>query len=117
MVVDQAIAAVADRQHGIVTRSQLQRLGLARGGIRSRIRRGLLHPLFDGAYVWARPIPTPVGRSVAGVYACGEGSVLTRHAAAACWGFRPEPTGPIDVTVVGDRRVRTFCPVKCVWSW
>jgi hypothetical protein len=48
----------------------------------------------------------PFARFVAAVYACGEGSVLTRHAAAAGWEFRPEPIGPLDVTIVGDRRVR-----------
>jgi very-short-patch-repair endonuclease len=105
VVVDRLIAEVADRQNEIVTREQLRSLGLARGAIRSRVARGLLYPLFRGTYIWGHPSATPVGRAVAAVFACGEGSVLSGHEAAARWELRPETEDPIDVTVVG-RRVR-----------
>lgn len=105
MVVDRLIAAVAERQTEIVTREQLHALGLARGAIRSRVNRGLLHPLHAGVYIWGHPSPTPTGRSRAAVFACGEGALLTHEAAAAGYEIRPPPDGPIDVTVVG-RRVR-----------
>jgi very-short-patch-repair endonuclease len=104
--VDRLIGAVADRQAGVVTRAQLLELGLQRGAISWRIASGLLHLLHRGVYRWGHSLPMPFARFVAAVYACGEGSVLTRHAAAAGWEFRPEPIGRLDVTIVGDRRVR-----------
>ncbi|MDX6690480.1 MAG: hypothetical protein QOG15_1937 [Solirubrobacteraceae bacterium] len=106
VVVDRLVAAVAGRQFQVVARVQLNALGLERGAIRSRVRRGLLYPLYDGVYIWGQSTPTPVGRAVAAVYACGDGAVLTRHAAAARWAVRPESGALIDVTVIGDRRVR-----------
>ncbi|MGH2839529.1 MAG: DUF559 domain-containing protein [Solirubrobacteraceae bacterium] len=106
MHVDRLIAAVADRQHEIVARAQLVELGLERGAIGWRINRGVLHPLHRGVYVWGHPTPTAIGRAVAAVYACGEGSALSHHAAAARWEIRPEPDRPIDVTIAGRRRVR-----------
>lgn len=103
--VDRLIAAVAATQQGAVSRQQLVTLGVGRGGIASRVRRGLLHPLHRGVYLWGHPSPTPLARAQAAVLACGEGAVLSHHSAAARWGIRPPAPGPIDVTVVG-RRVR-----------
>jgi len=99
------VAAVADRQSEIVTRDQLLALGLGRDGIRWRVKRGLLYPLYRGVYMWGHPSPTPFARARAAVFACGEGAVLSHHSAAARWGIRPETDGPTDVTVIG-RRVR-----------
>ena len=48
--VDQRIAALADRHHGIVTTQQLMRLGLDRRTISYRARTGRLHRLYQGVY-------------------------------------------------------------------
>jgi len=40
--VDREIAALAGRQHGVVARRQLLALGLGRGAVADRVRRGLL---------------------------------------------------------------------------
>jgi hypothetical protein len=103
--VDRLIAEVAATQHGAVSHQQLVTLGVGRGGIASRVRRGLLHPMHRGVYLWGHPSPTPLARVQAAVLACGEGAVLSHHFAAARWGIRPPACGPIDVTVIG-RRVR-----------
>ena len=104
--VDRLIAAVADRQHALVTREQLSALGLGRGALRGRVERGLLYPLHRGVFIWGCPSPTPVASALGAVYACSDGAVLSHHAAAARWGIRPEHDGPIDVTVARGRRVR-----------
>lgn len=99
------ISAVADRQSELVTRAQLLALGLERGAIQRRVKRGLLYPLYRGVYVWGHPSPTPFARALAAVFACGEGAVLSRHSAAVLWKIGPAIDGPLDVTIVG-RRVR-----------
>jgi very-short-patch-repair endonuclease len=104
--VDRLVAAVAGRQCEIVTSTQLRFLGLTARRIALRVERGVLYPLHRGVFVWGRPDPEPPGRAVAAVYACGEGAVLMGDGAAARWRMRPEPERPIDVTIVGDRRVR-----------
>jgi len=105
------VGAVASEQQGTVTWEQLITLGLRRGGIASRIRRGLLHPVHRGVYLWGNPTPTPLGRAWAAVLACGERTALSHHFAATQWEIRPPAPGPIEVTVVGravrPRGVRT----------
>jgi very-short-patch-repair endonuclease len=104
--VDRLVAAVADRQCEIVTSMQLRCLGLTARQTALRVERGLLYRMHRGVFVWGRPEPEPPGRAVAAVYACGEGAVFTGDGAAARWHMRPEPTGEVDVTIVGERRVR-----------
>jgi hypothetical protein len=48
---DRLIGLVAGRQHGVILREQLTELGLGRGAIAYRCKRGLLRPLSDGAYL------------------------------------------------------------------
>ncbi len=88
-----------------MTREQLFALGLGRGAIDWRIRRGVLTACHVGVYLWGAHTASPVGRALAAVYACGEGAVLSHRAAAALWEICPDNDEPIDVTVIG-RRVR-----------
>ncbi|MBW3607965.1 MAG: type IV toxin-antitoxin system AbiEi family antitoxin domain-containing protein [Actinobacteria bacterium] len=55
--MDLLIGRVAARQHGVVTSAQLSALGLSRGALAHRIRRGLLHPMHRGVYLWGPPEP------------------------------------------------------------
>ncbi len=97
--VDARIAAVAARQHGVVTLSQLSDLGLSREGTYKRARRGRLHRLHQGVYAVGHRAPTHHSRWMAAVLACGEGAVLSHHSAAAlCRLLRPL-NGPIHVSV------------------
>lgn len=50
VAIDIRIARLAERQHGVIARAQLVALGLGRGAIESRIRRGWLHPVHHGVY-------------------------------------------------------------------
>ncbi len=105
MHVDGLIALVAARQDGLVTRDQLRALGLGRGAIDHRRRRGLLVAVHEGVYRWGPPIDSPWAVSRAAVLACGRATFASHHAGLELWGMRRRAPGPVDVTVVG-RRVR-----------
>ena len=103
---EEKIAWVASRQHGNVTRRQLQRAGLSRDVIRRQVRRGALIPEFPGVYRVGHRAASVEARYMAAVLACGEGAVLSHRSAAAVWNLLGEHRGPVDVTVPGNRRNR-----------
>lgn len=98
--VDRLIAAVAVEHDAVVTYAQLRTLGLGRGAIAARRRRGLLHPLHVGVYRWG-PMESVRTRVRAAVAACGIDALATHHASLALFGVRSLPGGPIDVTTIG----------------
>jgi very-short-patch-repair endonuclease len=94
---------VAERQHGIVTRQQLSKLGMGRKAINGRIERGLLHPLHRGVFAFGPRLITAEGRWLAAVYACGSGARLSHRSAARLWGLlRSEPQA-VEVTTNSTR--------------
>jgi len=97
--VDQVIAELAARQHGVVTWRQLLAVGLGRGAIEHRNRSGRLHRLHRGVYAVGHRRLSREGRWMAAVLALGEGAVLSHRSAAALWDLRPSAAGKIDVTV------------------
>ncbi|MFN2615808.1 MAG: DUF559 domain-containing protein [Thermoleophilaceae bacterium] len=97
---------LATRQHGVVTASQLHRLGLDRDSIRHRLRTGRLHQVRPRIYVVGRPELTREGVWLAGVLGCGRHAVLSHGSAGALWGIRPD-TGKIEVSVPAGRRPRS----------
>lgn len=104
--VDAAIAVIAERQQGNITREQLLEIGLGDGGIAWRVKIGRLFRVYRGVYsVGRRPI-TPVEWASAAVLACGRGAVLSHSSAMALWGYWRQWDRPYEVTVVGDRRTK-----------
>jgi very-short-patch-repair endonuclease len=101
-----ALLALTQRQHGVVTRSQMLELGFSPWAIKHRIAIGRLHPLLRGVYAVGRPAVTRRGRWMAAVLSCGPDAVLSHESAAALWGIRPEQRSEIDVSVLraADRR-------------
>jgi very-short-patch-repair endonuclease len=99
---DGAIGALAERQHGVVSRAQLLELGLGRRAIDHRVEVKRLRPVYRGVYTIGHRLHTKRGRWMAAVLACGPGAVLSYLAAAALWGFRGG--FPVEVTVPGGRR-------------
>jgi len=84
------VARIAGRQHGVIARTQLLRLGLDRRAITRRVAGGTLHPLHGGrAYAVGRNPLSTKGRYLAAVMACGSGTGLGFRAAADLWGIRP----------------------------
>jgi hypothetical protein len=83
--VDRAIGALAGRQYGVVSRAQLDALGVSRGAIERRLaRRRLLH-VHRGVYAVGHRAPRREARWLAAVLAAGEGAVLSHRSAAALW--------------------------------
>ena len=96
---DAAIAQLAARQHGVVTRRQLVDAGLGPNAIARRVRIGWLHRVHRGVYsVGHRPL-TREARWMAAVLACGDGAGLSHACATAHWEIRPYTGTWIDVTV------------------
>jgi very-short-patch-repair endonuclease len=95
---DADIAALAGRQHGVVSRRQLATLGLTKRMIDRRLGIGRFHILHRGVFAVGHTVVSREGRWMAAVLAGGDGAVLSHQSAAALWGFRPTSRERIDVT-------------------
>jgi very-short-patch-repair endonuclease len=109
--VDRAIAAIAGRQHGIITIEQLLGLGLTRDAVKRRVAAGRLHRIHRGVYAVGHTALTQKGVWLAAVKACGQGAALSHQSAAQLQRTLPLTAygGPIHVSVPGTsgRRRRT----------
>lgn len=102
---DRKVAALADRQHGVVTLWQLTGVGLTDDMLRRRLEGGRLYRVLPLVYSLT-PSVTPRGRMLAAALTYGPGAALSHRAAAAVWDFGPWPSGAIDVTLPGRRKGR-----------
>jgi hypothetical protein len=100
---DRPLAAVAARQWGVISRSQLEALGLGRGAIAWRVREGRLHRLHAGVYAVGHKRVGREGRYLAAVLACGPGAALSHRAAAAWWGLLASDATRVDVSASRGR--------------
>ncbi|HWT90458.1 MAG TPA: type IV toxin-antitoxin system AbiEi family antitoxin domain-containing protein [Solirubrobacterales bacterium] len=96
---DRSLAALAERQYGVVGRRQLVEMGWSEGAIQKRIRGGRLHRLHAGVYAVGHRLIPREGRWMAAVLASGPDAVLSHWSAAALWMIRPNLRTRIDVTV------------------
>ena len=104
--VDAAIAAVAAKQRGNITRLQLLDLGLDDKAIAYRVKIGRLHRVFRGVYSVGRPPGAPQDWASAAVLAAGPGAALSHSSAMVLWAFWRHWEKSLEVTVVGDRRTK-----------
>lgn len=93
------IAAIARRQHGVVSNRQLLGLGLSRNGISVRARRGALHRVHHGVYGVGYLPTSREGWWMAAVLAGGAGAALSHGSAAALWDLLKPIDGPVDILV------------------
>src|SRR3954447_18335460 len=96
---DWRVAEIGVRQHGVVTRSQIEAAGLGSKGITIRVRKGQLHRIYRGVYAVGKRAPSHHRRWMAAVLACGEGAVLSHHSAASLWELLKPIEGPIQVSI------------------
>jgi very-short-patch-repair endonuclease len=82
---DLRVAALAARQHGVVTHRQLMTVGLSRNAVARRVQGARLHRIHRGVYTVGHPRLTSEGRWLAAVMACRRGAVLSHLDAAALW--------------------------------
>lgn len=90
---------MARRQHGVVTRRDLLKLGFSSTAIEHRLATGRLRPVARGVYTVGWPLTDRRQGWMAAVLICGEGAVLSHASAAALWGIGPEGEGPVDVSI------------------
>jgi len=116
--VEVRMSEMADRAHGVATRTELLSAGVSRAQIETRIRNGALKPEHPGVYRVGHRAPSTEARYMAAVKACGEGAVLSGRAAAHLLGLirgaapRAEVTAPREKRIEGvvTRRCRGFDP-------
>jgi very-short-patch-repair endonuclease len=85
--VDRAIARLAGRQDGIVTRQQLLRLGVTEDEVDVLLRRGRLHRVHRGVYHVGHRSLTDDARHRAALLAVGGKAALSHRSAAHIWGL------------------------------
>ena len=103
------VRAAADRQHGVVTRRDLQRAGIGDQEIRTRVARGEWVRLRRGAYIAAADLAAARSRHRRHVIACRavlltlgrDSAVVGGLSAAVVWGL-PLPAGPDPVVTLLD---------------
>jgi very-short-patch-repair endonuclease len=89
---DELIAALAEHQHGVVTRTQLIGGGVSPTAVAARVRAGRLCVVHRGVYV-VGPVRMPLAKQMAAVLACGQSAALSHVSAAVLWRHLAEPSG------------------------
>jgi hypothetical protein len=105
--LEERLAEIAARQHGVVTRAQLLAVGLTPRAIQGRLESGRMRLLHRGVYLDG-PIEPTWGRVMAAVLASGRDARASHHTAASLWEFGPklDLASPVEVKVPGHRVVR-----------
>lgn len=112
--LDAEVAALAERQFGVVSRGQLADLGIDRRGVARRLQTGRLHQLHGGVYAVGHRVIPREGHWLAAVLFCGPGAVLSHRSAAAHWGIRDYSGAYVDVT--SPRKTRSTGSIRRHWA-
>jgi very-short-patch-repair endonuclease len=102
----QALAELAERQHGVVSIRQLNALGYSRNSVSDASRSGRLHRLHRGVYAVGHKSLGWEGRCLAAVLACCPSAVASHTSAAWLWGLTKTRPGTIHVTAPARRHGR-----------
>jgi very-short-patch-repair endonuclease len=100
--IDELIATLAGRQHGVVARPQLINAGIGGDAIRHRLKRDRLHRIHRGVYAVGHTVMSMAAFRMAAVLAAGPGAALSHRAAAMHLGLLWSDV--IEVTVERGRR-------------
>src|SRR4051812_855658 len=103
---DRELAALAARQHGVVSHAQLRALDIAPRAIAHRLAAGRLHRVHQGVYAVGHTVLGVRGRWMAAVLACGPAAALSHASAAALWEIRASDAVYTDVTARRTGRKR-----------
>jgi very-short-patch-repair endonuclease len=97
-VVEEAIHGLAARQHGLVARWQLSRVGLGEDAIDHRLRSGRLVKVRRGVYALGHAELRREGNVLAVVLRYGDAAAVSHRSAAALWGIRPWSTTFVEIS-------------------
>ncbi len=106
MTLDDRIAALAARQHGVVARSQLESLGATEAAIRHRRERRRLVALHPRVLLVSGAPRTELTKVMAAVLAAGNGTCVSHRTAASLFGLPGFSLRSLDLTVRYRRRPR-----------
>lgn len=105
-----ALAELAARQFGVVTRGQLEKLGATEAVVARWLRDGRLHRVHPGVYAVGHAALALEGRLVAALLYAGPGAMLSHATAAWWWGLHE--TSPSVSHVSAPHRRRSHGDVK-----
>ena len=100
---DWTVGALADRQHGVVSREQLLAAGVSAQAIGRAVRAGRLRPLFRGVYAVGHIAVRREGWWMAALLAGGEDAALSHLTAATLWELRTGPILPVEIITSSAR--------------
>jgi very-short-patch-repair endonuclease len=98
------IAALAERQHGVIGWGQLTGFGVPDRTIEGWLATGRLHRVHRAVFALGHPHVAEAGRRWAAVLAYGEGALLSHRSAVVLWGLTRQRSGVIDVTAATGRQ-------------
>ena len=108
--IEARIAAVAARQHGVVTRAQTLAAGASPDQIKRWLAAGRLHGIHRGVYAVGHSALSDLGRIQAALLAAPPGSVASHRTAGYLWEMCPWCPLPVDITSTtrtrGNHRTR-----------
>jgi len=111
--VERELDRIATPSHGVVTRAQLVRAGVTPQEIRTRVKSGGLLRVHRGVYRVGHRAPSVEATYLAGVFASGDGAVLSGLAAAHLHGLVKGPVPPAEVTARTERRIEGVSTHRC----
>ena len=101
--VDEAVVALARRQHGVISARQLHSIGLGDNAITGRVKRGWLRRLHQGVYA-VGALESALTAPAGAILATGGRAVLSHRTAAVIWGLLPaRPDDPVEITLLNAR--------------
>ena len=103
--MEEELARMASRAHGLVTRAELLEAGITVAEIKHRLGKGALLPVHRGVYRVGHSAPSTEASYLAAVLACGKGALLTSRAAAYLVGILKGSPPAAEVTAPVMRRV------------
>lgn len=112
----QALAELAEAQHGVVSYQQLRELGFSKGHIARAQEAGRLRRVHRGVYAVGHAGLSPHGRCMAALLVLPPGAVLSHWSAAWLWGLVPTPPRESEVTIAARGNRRRGLQVHRVWS-
>jgi very-short-patch-repair endonuclease len=112
-----AVGRLAERQHGVVSRNQLRRLGMSETAIDHAVVTGRLYPNFRAVFGVGHERTGKQARMLAAVLACGEGSVVSHGTAAALLGLWEHQPDRVDVIapIQAGRKIDGICRRHVPW--
>ena len=97
--INERLAALAAKNHGVITTAQARSLGVNADALRRRVTSGSLQHLDESVYVVSGAPDTWSRRALVAAHISGEHASLSHRCAASLWGMEGFATAPLELTV------------------